>query len=875
MTVVRYLFILLFLSALSSESFAKKASIVEVDTFGSNPYETVDNLGEYFFTTTSHRSTHPFNSPVVDLLKYSDNKFTFIESIDFKELFSDARDVSVLDAIKHNNYLLFLVVVDSKGYAVAADAVNGRFNRLYTSELETLSENAQIIKGTDNNFYLADVANLNFTIRHLVVDDEEKKISQNSSRVIGELDSHYSVNDEFFTLTYDDGVIYAVLNIEGGQAQFTEVPLDAQGAILEHSAIVFEDAKSEYYSIENSGDVFYLGYLYSGLQVARLANGRFELIQELTDITAYNFRMLSDNRLLAFSSFNINLFDATSPESLALLNSYSEHSSTLLDIALFDGKLFFAKGLDGIQAMNIDELGEFHFVDNYSNSGLVKDFALKDNVLVSSAYRDTVNVWDITNEVVEKKGHFKVEDYVTGVEFYNDELLILEGKNLNRHDFSDVLNSIDSGTVIGTAQATAEGSIISLGSLGYILHQSNHLTFFDSNLTKRAEIEIENPTFSSGLVQTPLVYQEHLFVRLTGPQNEIIVYDIGDLSTINELTRIELDSFKIDGNITIKDDILYVIESGVSDRLSRFNIKDPNNIVQLESVSIDGYFNHSAAMYVYENYLAVLGHQAYLFDISTDTPTQIDTNKSVSSNGTLIGQNSSIFSVAEKSSGYIKRSEINLAPTHDTLHLALNEDTFVESTLQGVDNEGDAVSYEVLVEPSNGSLEFLTDNSFKYSPDTDFNGSDSVTLKIKDVHGNFTEFTAHFNVNAVNDAPVVSPLNVTVSYNGSTSSSISSTDVDGDTLTYSLVEDVANGSLTLLENGDYSYTANSGFSGTDVFTFEVSDGAETVQGTVTFNVQSAPPPVQNNSESSGGGSMGAIMLLLSLFVYRYRQFKKS
>jgi len=873
MTVVRNLFILLFLSILSSGSFAKKASIVEVDTFGSNPYETVDNLGEYFFTTTSHRSTHPFNSPVVDLLKYSDNKFTFIESIDFKELFSDARDVSVLDAIKHNNYLLFLVVVDSKGYAVAADVVNGRFNRLYTSELEPLSENAQIIKGTDNNFYLADVANLNFTIRHLVVDDEEKKISQNSSRVIGELDSHYSVNDEFFTFTYDDGVIYAVLNIEGGQAQFIEVPLDAQGAILEHSAIVFEDAKSEYYSIENSGDVFYLGYLNSGLQVTRLVNGKLVLIQEQEHIPAENFQVLSDKLLLAFDPAEIVLYDITSPESLVLLNSYRNTSSTLLDITLFDGKLIFAKGLGGIQAINIDELNQFHFGDSYSDSGLLKDFTLKDNVLVSSVYRDTVNVWDIAKEVVEKTGHFKVEDYVTGVEFYNDELLILEGSNLNRHDFSDVLNSIDSGTVIGTAQATAEGSIISLASLGYLLHQSNHLTFFDSNLTKRAEIEIENPTFSSNLVQPPLAYKEYLFVRLTGQQNEIIVYNIENLSSINELTRIELNSYSIDGNMSIKDDILYVIEAGFPDLLSRFNIKDLNNIVRLESVSFDDDLSHSAAMYIYEDYLAVIGHQAYLFDISTDTPTEIDINKSISSNGILIGQKGSIFSVAQKSSGYIKRSEINLAPTHDTLHLTLDEDAFVESTLQGVDNEGDAVSYEVLVEPSNGSLDLLTENSLKYSPDTDFNGSDSVTLKIKDVHGNFTEFTAHFNVTAVNDVPVVSPLNVTVSHNGSASGSISSTDVDGDTLTYSLVEDVVNGSLTLLENGDYSYTANSGFSGTDVLTFEVSDGAETVQGTVTFNVQSAPPPVQKNSDSSGGGSVGVMMLLLSLFVYRYRQLK--
>ena len=50
-------------------------------------------------------------------------------------------------------------------------------------------------------------------------------------------------------------------------------------------------------------------------------------------------------------------------------------------------------------------------------------------------------------------------------------------------------------------------------------------------------------------------------------------------------------------------------------------------------------------------------------------------------------------------------------------------------------------------------------------------------------------------------------------------------DIDGDTLSASVVSGPANGTLTLNADGSFSYTPNASFSGTDSFIYQASDGS--------------------------------------------------
>ncbi|HKB00735.1 MAG TPA: Ig-like domain-containing protein, partial [Gemmataceae bacterium] len=64
-------------------------------------------------------------------------------------------------------------------------------------------------------------------------------------------------------------------------------------------------------------------------------------------------------------------------------------------------------------------------------------------------------------------------------------------------------------------------------------------------------------------------------------------------------------------------------------------------------------------------------------------------------------------------------------------------------------------------------------------------------------------------------------------------------DVDGDTLTYSLVSGPANGTLALNGNGSFTYTPAANFNGTDAFTYKANDG-KVDSNTATFTLTVRP-----------------------------------
>jgi gliding motility-associated-like protein len=143
-----------------------------------------------------------------------------------------------------------------------------------------------------------------------------------------------------------------------------------------------------------------------------------------------------------------------------------------------------------------------------------------------------------------------------------------------------------------------------------------------------------------------------------------------------------------------------------------------------------------------------------------------------------------------------------------------------------------------------GTLPNLT-----YSPDPNFFGVDSFTFKVNDGTSDSNIATVTITVNTVNDVPVA--LNQTVLYQLNTPSDFTLTafDADGDPLTYTIVTQPANGTLSGTVPGILTYTPNGGFNGTDSFTFKVNDGTvDSNIATVTFNFDNMvnDPPVADD-----------------------------
>jgi len=177
----------------------------------------------------------------------------------------------------------------------------------------------------------------------------------------------------------------------------------------------------------------------------------------------------------------------------------------------------------------------------------------------------------------------------------------------------------------------------------------------------------------------------------------------------------------------------------------------------------------------------------------------------------------------------------NLVPvaTGDTYSVA--EDGVLTVPAPGVlgndtDDNGDPLSALLENGPEFGSLTLNTDGSFTYTPNPDFTGSDMFSYKASDGALESGAVKVSITVEGVPDAPVAVSDSHSLAEEGTLTVAApgvlaNDTDADGDSLTAALVSSVSHGSVTLNADGSFTYTPAADYSGTDSFTYSVSDGA--------------------------------------------------
>ncbi|MDH5296847.1 MAG: tandem-95 repeat protein, partial [Nitrospirota bacterium] len=168
------------------------------------------------------------------------------------------------------------------------------------------------------------------------------------------------------------------------------------------------------------------------------------------------------------------------------------------------------------------------------------------------------------------------------------------------------------------------------------------------------------------------------------------------------------------------------------------------------------------------------------------------------------------------------------------------------------------------IDPATGAWTFTP-------TDPNWFGTDSFTVTVTDDQGGTTTQVISVTLANVNDGPVAAndayttsediPLTTTLA----TGVLANDSDVDGDTLTVNPtpIVNVTNGSLVLNADGSFTYTPNSGWSGVDTFTYQVTDGnGGSTQATVTLTVVSVNDvPVIT---SHGGGVSASLSLAENL-----------
>jgi VCBS repeat-containing protein len=206
----------------------------------------------------------------------------------------------------------------------------------------------------------------------------------------------------------------------------------------------------------------------------------------------------------------------------------------------------------------------------------------------------------------------------------------------------------------------------------------------------------------------------------------------------------------------------------------------------------------------------------------------------------------------------------NGSSVSDTLTVSTNEDTALSGQFEATDADGDAVTFSMGQAPQNGQLVIEEDGSWTYTPNADYNGSDSFTVIVSDGQGGTDTITINVDVTPVNDTPTLvdengDPLgesvSVTTDEDTAVSGSLSASDDDNDSLSFSKGSDPSNGSVTVDENGNWTYTPNDNYNGSDSFTVIVSDGQG---GTDTLTVNVGVTPVNDTPTlvDSNGDPLG-------------------
>ncbi len=175
------------------------------------------------------------------------------------------------------------------------------------------------------------------------------------------------------------------------------------------------------------------------------------------------------------------------------------------------------------------------------------------------------------------------------------------------------------------------------------------------------------------------------------------------------------------------------------------------------------------------------------------------------------------------------------------------------------DPEGDPLTVNTtpVVGPASGSVVINPDGTYMYFPNNDFVGNDRFTYEVCDSSGACDLAIVYLTV--FDNPPVAGDdfnnTNIDTPVTGNVLTNDSDPNPNDDlTVNVTPVLGPVSGNVALNPDGSYTYTPNTGFTGTDTFAYEVSDeGGNTTTATVTIEVRDTTPnnsPVANDDSGS-------------------------
>jgi len=353
--------------------------------------------------------------------------------------------------------------------------------------------------------------------------------------------------------------------------------------------------------------------------------------------------------------------------------------------------------------------------------------------------------------------------------------------------------------------------------------------------------------------------------------NDLTVTNV-DLATLNEDASVEIDVLANDTDIEGDISAVVSVTNGANGSVS---INDNGTVTYTPNADFNG-----ADSFTYTNAEGTVGIVSVTVDavndltvVNTDTATlnedasvEIDVlandtdaegdisevasvtngangSVTINDNGTVTytpnanfnGADSFTYTNAEGTVGIVSVTvdAVNDLTVVNTDTASVNEDASVEIDVlaNDTDIEGNVSEVASVTNGSNGSVAINNDGTVTYTPNANFNGTDSFTYtNAEGVTG-----TVNVTVDAVNDLTVVVDDTATLNEDASVEIDVldNDTDIEGNVSAVKSVTDGANGTVTINDNGTVTYTPEANFNGTDSFTYTNAEG---VTGTVNVTV---------------------------------------
>jgi VCBS repeat-containing protein len=301
--------------------------------------------------------------------------------------------------------------------------------------------------------------------------------------------------------------------------------------------------------------------------------------------------------------------------------------------------------------------------------------------------------------------------------------------------------------------------------------------------------------------------------------------------------------FSSNGATFTVDTVNHVLLSG-GQQFATYSIPQSGSLAGTISVNFNS-LNTPATTALVDN---VLQHILYK-NLSDNPPASVTMHYTFNDGNT--GAQGSGGALTDTANRTIDMTPVNDAPVAQDGSGSGNEDNVINGTLIAADVDSASLAFSRVVNAAHGTVTVNASGTYSYTPNSNFNGTDSFTFKANDGSLDSNVATVSLTVNPVNDPPVIvsdgggDTATVSVPENTTPVTTVQATDIDSPSLTYLIVGgsdagqfqiNASSGALSFITAPDFEAPGDSDHNNTYVVQVQASDGSLTDTQTITVSV---------------------------------------